>query len=434
MKEAFPPFKMLSPQVLDRRPESRPVPLAPEALQKRKQTAERLIARVLPLSRALRGMSDAERRAVFYKLEHDLPISLAGLDLKAIATAGQTDRFTLAVPKDNNLEKLIQRIEAFGSGELKKGHAPHEQLIARIVDIQLGDPKDRLSQALYDEYDRLVRQKWVNCEVEMISLASRRSDRRMELQETLNALEQAFGSGVHGHIFQQEMIDGALRAVIRCTGSLFRALVEEEVWRTRIFGFDARPSFETFDSTLGNFSVEKLGPIESPAEAAAVVCIVDSGVTRGNPFLTPVTRADLLKSFLEKAPSNPNDEVGHGSGVASLASYYAINVAEGASNVGRIWIASARILDASNKIEEGALLSKLLEDVVGTFRPLGVQIFNLSVNAVNQRWNAGAKRTFARAVVGSEDDRPAVPRERCCVCGEYWEYRSRRGSGLRRGW
>src|SRR5690606_28623385 len=105
---------------------------------------------------------------------------------------------------------------------------------------------------------------------------------------------------------------------------------------------------------------EKLGPITPPNADAPVICVIDSGISSGNPFLQPVTREELLKSFLTGAPENPSDENGHGSGVASLAAYYALKLAEGEENIGRAWIAGARILDAGNQIEEKRLLSKII--------------------------------------------------------------------------
>lgn len=331
---------------------------------------------------------------MFYKLEHESPVDLAGTDLKTFAE--QSDTFTLAVPKSDTLDKLAGKIRAFGTGELRAGHAPNEQLAARLVNILRGDPKDRLSQALFERYDQLVQQEWVICEIEMVSLARGKSQKRRELQQTRQALERAFASGTNGNFFEHEEIAGTCRAVIRCSGELFEALVEGREWLTRISWFDARPEFETFHAVLHSFSVDALGPIKPPPATAPIVCIVDSGVTSGNPFLTPVSRTNLFKSFLSNAPAQPSDEFGHGSGVASLAAYYALNMQHNATNIGRVWIASARVLDANNHVEEERLFSKVLTEVVDAFAPQGVRIFNLSINVVNRMWNLEAKRTVPR--------------------------------------
>jgi len=395
MNNEFPPLRIPAPQVADRRKEKPPfVPIDQEHLQQRREIARRLVDQITPLSRSLQQMSDPERRTIFYKLEHERPIDLVGTDLKRVAE--QSEHFTLAVPKENNLEKLARKIDSFGTGRLKRGHAPNEQLAAYTLSIRRGEPRDRLSQAIFEQYEQLVEHDWVICEIEMISLVRGRRMQKDKLQQIRRAIEQAFESGTKGHFFEHEETAGTCRAVIRCTGQLFRTLVEGPEWQTRIWWFDARPEFETFHTILKKFSVGDLGTIEAPSESASVVCIVDSGVTSGNPFLTSVTRPDLLKSFLEKAPTMPFDEFGHGSGVASLAAYYALNLDSGATNTGKVWVASARVLDANNEGEETRLFSKVLAEVVETFVPLGVRIFNLSVNVTNRKWNAEAKRTIPR--------------------------------------
>src|SRR5450756_1890977 len=75
---------------------------------------------------------------------------------------------------------------------------------------------------------------------------------------------------------------------------------------------------------------------------------------------------------------------------------YALNLDRGASNVPKVWIASARVLDENNEGEEDRLFSLVLSEVVDFFVPLGVRVFNLSVNIKNRKWNAEAKRTVPR--------------------------------------
>ena len=395
MNDEFPPLRIPRPQVADRRKSRpRPIPIPAEVLQRRREIARRLVAQIDPLSHSLSQLSPEQRQAVFYKLKHELPVDLVGTDLKPLAE--HSDNFTLAVPRSDTLDKLAGKIDAFGTAELKKGHAPSEQLAARLISIVRGDPKDRLSQPLFDEYHHLVTREWVICEIEMVSLAQGRKKKRKELQRTRHYLAQAFASGTRGNFFEHEEAAGTCRAVIRCSGPLLKRLVEEPMWQTRISWFDARPRFETFHTVLRNFSVDRLGEIEPPSVMAPVVCVVDSGVTRGNPFLTPVSRPELAKSFLGSARAQPSDQVGHGSGVASLVAYYALNLEQGARNTGRLWVASARVLDARNEVEEGRLFSKVLAEVVDTFGPLGVRIFNLSVNVANRKWNTEAKRTIRR--------------------------------------
>src|SRR5205823_4596433 len=121
----------------------------------------------------------------------------------------------------------------------------------------------------------------------------------------------------YGALFEHEELRGTCRAVIRCSGKMFKHLVMDPDWQTKISWFEERPEFETFTSVLENFNVARLGDFVPPHEAAPIVCIVDSGITPGNPFLRPVTRDELIRSFLNDKQDNPYDEHGHGSAVAS---------------------------------------------------------------------------------------------------------------------
>jgi hypothetical protein len=116
-----------------------------------------------------------------------------------------------------------------------------------------------------------------------------------------------------------------------------------------------------------------------------------------------VVKEDLLRSYVPNVKS-PYDELGHGSGVASLVAYYALALGEGAENIGKVWIASARIMDATGQLEphpvddeeeyrrrDAKLLSTTLKRIVEDFTPKGVRIFVMAYNVVNKLWNTDSK-------------------------------------------
>jgi len=394
MNSDFPPLGLPQPIRADRRKEPpRRAPLPAELMSRRGEIARVLGVQVGQLSQTLRQLSDEERKAIFFKLEHDAPLSLSGTGLKAISQP--TSHVTLAVPRKDNLDQFAAKINEFGTGPISSGHAPNESL-AYLTKVQPGDPRDRLSEELFAQYPTLIQQKSVICEIEILSLKVGHKKQREEIHATLAGLQAAFAAGIHGTLFEHEEIRGTCRAVIRCTGKMFEQLVEDRKWWTRISWFEPRPRFETFHSILEEFSVQDLGDFIPPNANAPIVCIVDTGVTSGNPFLRPVAKDELLRSFLKAKGDNPFDEFGHGSGVASLVSYYALNLAEGAVNSGKVWIAGARILNENDELEDERLFSALLREVVDTFVPLGVRIFNLSVGDSAKQWNPAAKRTVPR--------------------------------------
>lgn len=395
MNENYPPFRLPRPEISDRRPEKpRYVPLPPEVVARRQEIARLLGTQIDAISEYIGRLSDEQRKAIFVKLEHEGKLDLGGTGLKPIT---KSDHLTLAVPRGKDLAPLAKKVDQFGGGPLKKGQPDNAMLVTRLTGIQPGKPTDRLSEELFRDYARLTKRQSVILEIEIISLESHRNKQRAEIESVLVALEALLRRDQpYGALFEHEEIRGTCRAVIRCSGKAFKNLVEDPEWQTRIAWFEARPQFETFIGTYENFNVATLGPIVSPPVTAPTVCIVDSGITVENPFLKPVAREDLFRSFLTDEKDNPYDQNGHGSGVASLAAYYALNLAEGATNQGRVWVASARVLDRNNE-GDNRLFSKVLREVVETFVPLGVRIFNLSVGIKNRLWNAEGKRTVARS-------------------------------------
>ena len=397
MNPNFPPRQFAAPSILKKKAERRrPVPLTTEQIARRTEVARVLGLKVDILNKALKSLSPEQRKAVFYKVTHTGAINLTGTGLKPLVD--RSEHVTLAIPKDENLDAFEAKIDSFGSGAISAQNTISHQSYFNVEDIVRGEPKDRLSDELLADYETLIKTKQpsIICEIELLSLAQGKNQKRDEIRDTLKAIYNAFASGVHGTLFEHEEGDGVCRAVIRVSGDVLRRLVEDEEWQMRISWFEPKPRFETFHTILKDFQFDKLGSISPPSEDAPTICVIDSGVSAGNPFLQPVTREDLLISFLKEEPDDPADANGHGSGVASLAAYYALKLAEGEENEAKAWIASARILQENNQIEEERLLSKIIEEVVETFVPLGVRIFNLSVGDLSKKWNPDNKRTQSR--------------------------------------
>jgi hypothetical protein len=394
MNDNYPPLPLVAPTIEDRRGERpRPVPLSAEVIARRGEIAQRLKRQIDPISERLSALTDEQRRAVFLKLEHDAPVQLTGTGLRAITEPAAG--ITLAVPRQEDLSRLSSKLDEFATAIPRNNVVPHSSL-ANIQTIVEGNPRDRLSPTLLDQYEQLIAQDWVICEIEMTSLARGHAQRNDELAGFRRRLADAFRNHTRGTLFEHERNKGTIRAVIRCTGELFQQLVEDDEWQTTITWFEERPTFETFHQTIENFDIRQLGRFRPPPDDAPTVCVVDTGVTAGNPFLRSAVRDDDLVSFLSGAPADPSDSYGHGSGVASLVAYYALNIAAGGINEGKVWIASARILNEHNQLEQERLFSALLRRAVQRFVPRGVKIFNLSVNDLNLGWNAASRRTVPR--------------------------------------
>ena len=400
MNKEFPPLELANPfRFRRRRGKGIYIPLSDEVVAARKEIADALGKQLQFVSKKLRCMSEEERHAVFIKFEHEGKVKVSGIGLKIIA---ENENVTFAVPnaetvKTGELDRFAKKLDEFSTGELKDGQ-PSNSEMARITAIKEGEPKDRLSQQMFEEYETLIKSDWITFEIEILSLSQGRVKQKRDLQNIrLEIQNEVAGTGT---IFEHEDSGRVCRMVIGCDGSTFQRLVEAQRWQVKISWMENRPLFQTFHTVLGEFDFSKIGEIGSPDETAPIICVIDSGITHGNPFLEPVTRADLLGCFLNEDGNQRygnNDEVkpeGHGSGVASLAAYHSLNLADGDSNNGQIWVTGARVLD-ENCEAGNRLFSKMLREVVETYIPHGIKVFNLSIND-RDSWHENTKRNVPR--------------------------------------
>ena len=178
MNQDFPLFSLTQPQTAQRRSAKPPfVPLPPEKVEQRQEKANNLRRQAQAISRKLQEMSPDERKTVLIKLEHEKKISLSGTDLKSIS---ESNHFTLAVPRTENLDNLEKKIDEFGEGELKKGQ-PDNPSLAYLNSIKEASPKDRLCQIFFEQYDELLQQDSMICEIEMMSLQQGKNQQSQEL-------------------------------------------------------------------------------------------------------------------------------------------------------------------------------------------------------------------------------------------------------------
>ncbi|WP_287231753.1 hypothetical protein [Microcystis sp. Msp_OC_L_20101000_S702] len=179
MNPDFPLLSLTQPQTAKRGKERpRLLPLSPEKIQQRKEKADNLRQQVRRISRQLQEMSEEERKAVLIKLEHEQKINLSGTGLKPIAES--TQHFTLAVPRTEKLDKLEEKIEEFGEGDLKRGQPPNKDF-AYLNTIEEASPQDRLCQVFFEQYDELIQKDWIIFEIEMMSLERGEKQQRQEL-------------------------------------------------------------------------------------------------------------------------------------------------------------------------------------------------------------------------------------------------------------
>ncbi|GAA5145472.1 S8 family peptidase [Prosthecobacter algae] len=408
MNPELPPLPLSSPQTRRRRQQRQSfAKYIPIPAEQRRAIARRLIQEVTAVKEAIRTLSLEQRRAVILKLQHDRYLTskdLAGTDLCFVGQPG--DNESLVAPRDTELVKLGNRAQQLEDGE-NKAILQSPGVLTKVQKIEIADPKERLSDVFHQSYRDLITQEHVIYEIEVSSQAILKKSRTREVQDTISEIRRTL-AGVHGAVYDCDFQEDGAKLMLWSTGEKLQELVEHGKWWRLITHFDLRPKFQTFKEVFEKFSVDKVS-MSPPQETDETICVIDSGVAAGNPFLRAVVKADESRSWVYGA-SPTEDPYNHGSGVASLASYYNLAIDEGGSNVAEAWIVSARIMTdqgeldipahddlAQDRRNQAWLLSNILREIVEKYQPKGVRIFVLAFQMIGHIWSRATRRQVARS-------------------------------------
>jgi len=122
-----------------------------------------------------------------------------------------------------------------------------------------------------------------------------------------------------------------------------------------------------------------------PSEDSAAVCVIDSGIQEGHPWLAPAIDASSSKCFItNRSVTDVADELkpnGHGTRVAGAVLYGEHDQVGNTAGVGT-WLQNARVLDQSGRMLASMLPATVVRDVVHHFHlgPRQTRIFNQSIN------------------------------------------------------
>jgi hypothetical protein len=228
MNPEYPPLK-LEPKFKQRRKEKpRFSKLKASKAQARLPQIEQLVTQTRKISSELKKLTDAQRKAVFFKLEHSAPIAqddLTGTDLKLIACPSPTT--SLVISRVNNLDRLELRLSGF-IGEVKAAEPAQDiqpdTLASRLESLQSGHPLDRLANELRNQYDKLQTVEFFKYEIEVISLEQGTSKRQTDLANILCRVLAELKT--EGTVYETDYAGASARSVLWSTGPAFKRLVE----------------------------------------------------------------------------------------------------------------------------------------------------------------------------------------------------------------
>ncbi len=126
-----------------------------------------------------------------------------------------------------------------------------------------------------------------------------------------------------------------------------------------------------------NCDLETLpAPIQQPADDAATICLLDSGITTNHPLLGPAIGESANFTDTEDV----FDTTGHGTAVAGIALYGDLEACQ-ANNVWQpeIRLLSGKILDQKDEFDPETIENKIIKAVTYFVEEYRCKIFNLSI-------------------------------------------------------
>ena len=389
----YTPLKIQKSKKLNRRPikVGRP-PLPAGFLEMRAELASSIKEDIVALGRSLTPRSPEEKKAIFLKVEHERPLDFTGTDLKKVFESGEN--FSIVKVTDHEFPKLKKKIEEFGSGPLKKGHAKNETFFYNLIKFDTVNPYDRVSAELEEKIAPLGMEDFLVYEVEIASDERGAKQQTKELAKLKNAIHEVIGP--MSRVLEHEDYYNSSRLLVRSQKLNLIKLIEDKSLLGGIKWFDdTLKSQKPLVDIVRDFNVEDIKEIPSPSSEQPIVCVIDSGITTENPFIKPIIKEEHIKSYIT-TNTNPYDEADHGTGVASLVAYHSLNIVDGAENTPACWIASAKVLNAENELEEEKLFSKTLRDIVSDYKVLGVRIFTLCICFRDMEWNESSRKKIKK--------------------------------------
>ena len=164
---------------------------------------------------------------------------------------------------------------------------------------------------------------------------------------------------------------------------------------------DRRPK-PAFESPVElRIPLADLPEISSPALEARGILVIDSGVQRGHPLISPALGdADVFPDRQQKFVTGEADDGdtlkgGHGTGVAGIAIYGDVTkCVKNKSFQPEVWLFSARVTNENNEYKEESLLENQLEDAIDYFveNYSNCKVINISLGDSRLIYQEGEKQ------------------------------------------
>jgi len=236
----------------------------------------------------------------------------------------------------------------------------------RITSRTRPEVKER-KQREYDEALRRHQVKW--------------DDKRIQREDEIEIFVDHYGGEIVTMFDESHVVDfpDSFSARIKMSGlgfkdliinypNIFEIVIPDEV-EEPVSGVRGDDNADTFE-------------LLPPPDSAPTVCVIDSGIQEGHRWLNASIKTGISQCFIPGVDSEDIADYvtagGHGTRVAG-ATLYPNMVPEVGSQLAPFWIANARVLDNNGKLIQKIYPPELLREVVDTYAPQGVRIYNHSI-------------------------------------------------------
>lgn len=304
---------------------------------------------------------------------------------------GSDARVVVAFADDPQLEAFKERLDKFDAGAPEgQKTEPYAGFIDSVESLRPMRAEDRLSPEVAeliakmdpDDRLRLDFSLWHPNDVDVAN-------------EWLNDLATAV-TELGGEVVDKYVNDDAGVLLVRAylaAGHLRE--IAEAVDALALIELLPTPLLKTAE--LFGATADDLPEIQSPADTAPLVGLIDSGIASAHPLITPAAAA---AETLSAAIQDGEDRHGHGTMVAGLLLYGRVEVAlnRGTAMRGICRILSVSVLGADNRFPDDDLWERDLAEAIEWCAEQGARIINLSLGDSRRPLN-GPKQHPAAAIV-----------------------------------
>ena len=197
--------------------------------------------------------------------------------------------------------------------------------------------------------------------------------------------------GLRGQVLSEYRGNAVLLMRVRGSGAAIRSLLE----MPDIAEINVPPTPDLQPLDVAGFNVENIGEVGVPADAAAAIGVVDSGVTTAHPLLDSAH----IEAFGAPANLGDDDQKKHGTPVSGIAVYGDLREQIDNGRFEAVFpIASAKVVDQAGAFDDTKLVPAQMDEAIRRLHgEFNCRIINVSL--ADKGRLANAKRSPWAAVL-----------------------------------